>query len=122
MAAASCRLIMRGIELQPSPLYNAIYKYDFQRGPLLPDGASFFVGEDISSPLQFSVIGEVESICLHDDFATLFLGQPQACGSAIDLVWRQQISALERIELEDGAVDVKRCAVSDLILSSCSFY
>ena len=93
------------VELLSCPLFSAVYGHDFQRGPSLADGTSFFVREDIWSPQQFGVISEVQALCLYDEYAILLLGKPQACGSKMRLVWRQQISALERIELEDDAVD-----------------
>ena len=49
---------------------------------------------------------------LHNDFATLMLGLPEGCGRMMCLIWRQQMSALERVELEDDSVDVGRSVVS----------
>jgi hypothetical protein len=80
------------VELLSCPLFSAVYERDFHRGPSLADGTSFFAGEDIWSPQQFGVIGEVQA--LYDEYAILLLRRPQACGSTMCLVWRQQISAL----------------------------
>ncbi|KAF8223594.1 hypothetical protein L208DRAFT_1019638, partial [Tricholoma matsutake] len=80
------------------------------QGPILADGTSFFVDEDPSSPQQFSIIAEVQAVRLHSDFATLMLGPPEGCGRMMSLIWRQQISALERVKLEDDAVDAGRSA------------
>ena len=93
------------VELLSCPLFSAVYRRDFQRGPSLADGTSFFVRENIWSPQQFGVIGEVQALCLYDEYAILLLGKPQACGSTMCVVWRQQISALEKIELEDDVVE-----------------
>ncbi|KAF8239254.1 hypothetical protein L208DRAFT_1238324, partial [Tricholoma matsutake] len=67
-------------------------------------------------PQQFGVIGEVQALCLHDKYAIPLLGRPQACGSTMCLVWQQEISALERIELEDDTVDVRLSVVSISVL------
>jgi len=101
----SFSLILGVLELLSCPLYSAVYGCDFHRGPKLADSTSFFAGEDIWSPQQFGVIGEVVDLSVHNEYAILLLGRPQVCGSRMHLVWQQQISALERIELEDGSVD-----------------
>ncbi|KAF8233550.1 hypothetical protein L208DRAFT_1266106 [Tricholoma matsutake] len=104
------------MEQLPCPLFSPIYRRDFQRGPSFADGMSFFAGEDIWTPQQFGVIGEVQALCLHDEYAILLLDRPQACGSTMCLVCCQQISALERIELEDDAVDERLSVVSISVL------
>ncbi|KAF8240089.1 hypothetical protein L208DRAFT_1234544, partial [Tricholoma matsutake] len=92
----------------------------FRRGLILADGTSFFVGEDASCPQQFSIIAEVQAVQLHNDFATLMLGLPEGCGRMMSLIWRQQISALERAELEDDGVDVG-CSVVSFYLRALPF-
>lgn len=49
---------------------------------------------------------------LHNEFATLMLRLPEGCGTMMSLIWRQQISVLERVELEDDGVDVGHSIVS----------
>jgi hypothetical protein len=120
MSAEGCCSMMQAIASQLSPLYNSIYKYHFQRGPQLANGPSFFVGENIQSPLQFDIISKVQAMQLYDMSVTLLLCQPQACGMMMTLIWRQQVCVLERVELEDDAADVVLGAVSHLLLSSCS--
>ena len=69
--------LMNGVvELLSCPLFGAVYRRDFQRGLSLADGTSFFVWEDIWSPQQFGVIGEVQALCLYDEYAILLLGKP----------------------------------------------
>ncbi|KAM6489630.1 hypothetical protein JOM56_014952 [Amanita muscaria] len=87
------------------PLRQAVYGSDFWRGTVGEDGMSFFVGEDRSTPRIFSVIGEVKSIRLDEYGLVLMLGKPAGCSSMMDLFWRQQIAALEKVELEDIFAD-----------------
>jgi hypothetical protein len=94
-----------------SPLYKSIYGSDFHRGPCAADGTSFSVGEDISSPVQLSVIGQVKAMCVDDNGPILMLGRPEMCGETMHMYWRQEISALERIELRDDFVDLRVGAV-----------
>ena len=93
------------MELLSCPLFSVVYSCNFQRGPSFADGTLFFAGEDIWSPQQFGVISEVQALCLYDEYAIPLLGRPPVCGSMMRLVWWQQISVLERIELEDDTVD-----------------
>lgn len=58
----------------------------------------------------------MHALCLYNEYAVLLLGKPQLCGSTMQLVWQQQISALERIELDDDAVDKGFCVVSISVL------
>lgn len=104
--------IIRVLELIWRLLYTAVYRYDFRRGPIFADGTSFFVDEDASSPQQFSIIAEVQAVRVHNDVATLMLGVPEGCGRMMSLIWRQQISLLERVELEDDGVDAGHSVVS----------
>ncbi|KAF8238417.1 hypothetical protein L208DRAFT_1242413 [Tricholoma matsutake] len=92
-------------DLVCTPLYESIFRPDFCRGPCAADGTSFFVGEDVSSPVQLSVIGEVKATCINDNGLLLMLGRPEMCSKTMALYWRQEISALERIELHDDFVD-----------------
>ena len=87
------------------PLYKSILRSDFHRGPCAADGTSFFVGEDILSPVQLSVIGEVKAMCINDSGPVLMLGRPEICSETMDLYWQQEISALERIKLYNDFVD-----------------
>ena len=63
------------------------------------------------SPQQFSIIVEVQAMRLHNDFAMLMLGLPKGCRRMMSVIWWQQISALERVELEDDGVDAGHSVV-----------
>ncbi|KAF8228639.1 hypothetical protein L208DRAFT_1486566 [Tricholoma matsutake] len=88
-----------------TPLYESIFGLDFRRGPCAADGTSFFIGEDVSSPVQLSVIGEVKATCINDNGPLLMLGRPEMCSKMMALYWQQEILALERIELHNDFVD-----------------
>ncbi|KAF8232228.1 hypothetical protein L208DRAFT_1272892 [Tricholoma matsutake] len=92
-------------DLVSSLLYKSIYRSDFCRGPCAADGTSFFVGEDISSPAQLSVIGQVKAMCINNNGPVLMLGRPEMCSEMMHLYWQQEILALERIELYNNFVD-----------------
>ena len=66
-------------------LYNSIFGMDFSRGPCAADGTSFFVGEDVSSPVQLSVVGEVKATCINDNGPLLMLGRSEMCSEMMDL-------------------------------------
>ncbi|KAF8240056.1 hypothetical protein L208DRAFT_1234323 [Tricholoma matsutake] len=93
------------VDLVCTPLYKTIFGSDFRRGACAPDGTSFFIGEDVSAPVKLSVISEVQATCINDNGPLLMLGRPEMCSEMMDLYWRQEISALERIELHDDFVD-----------------
>ncbi|KAF8240523.1 hypothetical protein L208DRAFT_1231989, partial [Tricholoma matsutake] len=84
------------------------------------DGISFFVDEDTLSPQQFSIVAEVQTMQLHSDFTTLMLSLPEGCGRMMSLVCQQQISSLERVKLEDNAVDAG-CSVVSFYLCALLF-
>ncbi|KAF8231802.1 hypothetical protein L208DRAFT_1467269 [Tricholoma matsutake] len=92
-------------DLVCTPLYTSTLGPNFHRGPHAADGTSFFVGEDISSPVQLSVIGEVKATYVNDNGPMLVLGRPELCSEMMYFYWHQEISALERIELHDDFVD-----------------
>ncbi|KAM6491544.1 hypothetical protein JOM56_012936 [Amanita muscaria] len=92
-----------------NPLRQAVFGLDFWRGAIGEEGMCFFVGENCSRPAAFSVIGEVKSIRLDEYGLVVMLGKPAGCSTMMDLFWRQQISALERVELEDIFVDQGLC-------------
>ncbi|KAF8224126.1 hypothetical protein L208DRAFT_1513451 [Tricholoma matsutake] len=98
-------------DLVCTPLYESIFRSNFRRGPCAADGTSFFVGEDVSSPVQLSVIGEVKATCINDNGPLLMLGRPEMCSKMMALYWQQEILALERIELHDDFVDHRLGAV-----------
>ncbi|KAF8240571.1 hypothetical protein L208DRAFT_1232631 [Tricholoma matsutake] len=92
-------------DLVCTPLYTSSFGSNFHRGPRAADGTSFFVGEDISSPVQLSVIGKVKATYVNDNSPMLVLGSPESCSKMMYFYWRQEISVLERIELHDNFVD-----------------
>ncbi|KAF8235806.1 hypothetical protein L208DRAFT_1254964 [Tricholoma matsutake] len=92
-------------DLVCTPLYTSTFGSNFHRGPRGADGTSFFVGEDVSSPVQLSVIGKVKATYVNDNGPMLVLGRPELCSKMMYFYWRQEISALERIELHDDFVD-----------------
>ena len=69
------------------PLYKSILRSDFHRGPCAADGTSFFIGEDISSPVQLSVIGEVKATCINDSgpVGRKYVLRPWICMATGDL-------------------------------------
>ncbi|KAF8219945.1 hypothetical protein L208DRAFT_1544816, partial [Tricholoma matsutake] len=77
------------------------------RGPVVADGKSFFIGENVWTPQIFSLIGEVNELWFNgsENASVLMLGRPALSGAVMDLFWQQQILALERIKLEDFSVD-----------------
>ncbi|KAF8236428.1 hypothetical protein L208DRAFT_1252380 [Tricholoma matsutake] len=91
--------MIKVIGLISNLLCKAIYGSDFWRGPTDHDGMSFFVGENPSTPIKFSVIGEVKGMGVNEFGPVLMLGKPERCGVTMDLFWQQQISALERVKL-----------------------
>ena len=68
--SAGFRSMLGAVELLSCSLFSAVYGRDFHRGPKLADGTSFFAGEDIWSPQQFGVIGEVRDFSVHDEYAS----------------------------------------------------
>ncbi|KIL57049.1 hypothetical protein M378DRAFT_181767 [Amanita muscaria Koide BX008] len=92
-------------ELISNPLQKAIYGLDFRRGPGDVDGLSLFIAEDLHRPVKFDIFGEVKNVGLNEHGPLLTLGRPAGSSARTNLYWRQQISALERVELEDMDID-----------------
>ncbi|KAM6489917.1 hypothetical protein JOM56_014496 [Amanita muscaria] len=92
-------------ELIMNPLEKAIFGVDFRRGATDVNGMSFFTGEDFGKPVQFDVFGEVKSVGSNEYGPLWTLGRSASCGARTSMYWRQQVSVLEKIELEDMDVD-----------------
>ncbi|KIL70019.1 hypothetical protein M378DRAFT_6962 [Amanita muscaria Koide BX008] len=88
-----------------NPLSKAVYGSTFRRGPSSNDGMTFFVGANLTEPLIFSVIGQVTKLEVNEYGTVLLLGKPADSDVSTQFFWRQQISALEKVELEDIFVD-----------------
>ncbi|KAF8227482.1 hypothetical protein L208DRAFT_1296516 [Tricholoma matsutake] len=100
-------------------LYTSSFGSNFHRGPHAANGTSFFVEEDISSPVQLSVIGKVKATYVNDNGPMLVLGSPELCSEMMYFYWHQEISVLERIELHDNFVDHRLGIICSLFIDCC---
>ena len=93
-------------ELILNPLQKANIGSDLGRGVRDMDGMFFFTAEDPRKAGKFDVFGEVKSVGSSEYGPLWTLGRSASCSARTTLYWRQQVAALERIELEDMDADV----------------